>query len=198
MEKEGEGEEEKDRLKDSSLKEESTSGERQKGGFWKTISLMIQDFFEKIRGKSNEDETFPSKLTINAYFCSLGEDSKLVGEKRTIIAGEVNTAVLNAMNELLKGPVKSYHFPVIPAGTKILGVEVYENVAKLNLSQEFLENSLDTRILDEYIIYSIVNTLTEIPGVDGVIFYIDEKKINVYGNLDLSVPIIRNEELIGK
>lgn len=195
---EKEGEEEKDRLKDSSLKEETTSDRRQGGGLWKTISLRIQEFFEKIRGKSNEGETFPSKLTINAYFCSLGEDSKLVGEKRTIIAGEVNTAVLNAMNELLKGPVKSYHFPVIPAGTKILGVEVYENVAKLNLSQEFLENSLDTRILDEYIIYSIVNTLTEIPGVDGVIFYIDGKKINVYGNLDLSVPIIKNEELIGK
>lgn len=84
-----------------------------------------------------------------------------MSEKRTIVAGNPDTAVLNATQELLKGPTKSYHFPAIPVGTKLLGAETYENIAKINLSRKFLENSLDTRILDEYIIYSIVNTLTE-------------------------------------
>lgn len=169
-----------------------------KNSLWHSIKINIREFLEKIKGRGSQDKAFPDKLTINFYFCSLGEDSKLVGEKRTILAGDVITAVSNAMNELLKGPTRSYHFPVIPAGTKILGVEVYENVAKIDLSQEFLENSLDTRILDEYIIYSIVNTLTEIPEIDGVIFYIDGKRINVYGNIDLSIPIIRNEGFIAK
>ncbi|GAI36285.1 unnamed protein product [marine sediment metagenome] len=85
---------------------------------------------------------------------------------------------------------------LLPAGTKLIGVETYENIVKIDLSQEFLENSLDTRILDEYVIYSIVNTLTEIPEIEGVIFYIEGIRIKIYGNVDLSVPAIRNKEYI--
>ncbi|MDD5601089.1 MAG: GerMN domain-containing protein, partial [Actinomycetota bacterium] len=69
-------------------------------------------------------------------------------------------------------------------------------IAKVDFSQEFLENSLDTSILDEYVIYSIVNTLTEIPDIEGVIFYIEGIRIKVYGNVDLSIPTIRNKDFI--
>ena len=102
----------------------------------------------------------------------------------------------NAINELLEGPEKPHYFPVIPAGTELLGAEVNENIAKIDFSQEFLENSLDTRILDEYIIYSIVNTLTEIPQIEGVIFYIEGVRIRMYGNVDLTIPSIRNKEFL--
>lgn len=160
--------------------------------FWQKII----NFVENIKFEAKEEDTFPGRLTINIYFCSLGEESKLSSETRTILAGNPEIAVINAMEEILKGPKRSYHFPVIPAGTKLLDVEIYEQVAKINLSQNFLEESLDTRILDYYIIYSIVNTLTEIPEIEGVIFYIDGKRIRVYGNVDLTVPLIRNEEYL--
>ena len=156
----------------------------------------IKNFFLKLREGGEEIEEYPGKLEVNFYFSSLGEEKKLVSEKRSINAGSPYNAVQNAFQELLKGPSKSYHFPVIPAGTKLLGVETYENTATIDLSQEFLENSLDTRILDEYVIYSIVNTLTEIPEIEGVIFYIEGIRIKVYGNIDLSVPAIRNTEYI--
>jgi len=155
----------------------------------------IKNFFLGLTG-SEEEEAYDDTLKINFYFSGLGEEKKLVSEKRTINAGSPDNAVRNAIQELLKGPSKSYHFPVIPAGTKLLDVEIYENIAKIDLSQEFLENSLDTRILDEYIIYSIVNTLTEIPEIEGVIFYIEGIRIKVYGNIDLSIPAIRNTEYI--
>ena len=158
----------------------------------------IKNFFMRIENKEEEEQTYSSRIEINFYFCGLGEDKKLESEKRTIIAGNLDSAVLNTVQELLKGPTKSYHFPVIPAGTKLLGVETYENLAKINLSQAFLENSLDTRILDEYIIYSIVNTLTEIPEVEGVIFYIEGERIKVYGNVDLSIPAIKNTGYISE
>jgi len=41
-----------------------------------------------------------------------------------------------------------------------------------------------------------VNTLTEIPEIEGVIFYIEGVRIRVYGNVDLSIPAIRNKEYI--
>lgn len=156
----------------------------------------IKNFFLRLTGSSVEEETYDDTLKINFYFSGLGEDKKLVSEKRTINAGSPDNAVKNAVQELLKGPSRSYHFPVIPAGTKLLNAETYENTAKIDFSQEFLENSLDTRILDEFIIYSIVNTLTEIPEIEGVVFYIEGIRIKVYGNVDLSVPAIRNTEYI--
>jgi hypothetical protein len=123
------------------------------------------------------EEDYPGELELNFYFSGLGEEKKLVSEKRTIIAGNPEAAVKNAVDELLKGPAKSYHFPVIPAGTELISAETNENIAKIDLSQEFLSKSLDSRILDEYIIYSVVNTLTEIPEIEGVIFYIEGIRI---------------------
>ena len=152
-------------------------------------------FINRINGVK-DGKVYPSRLEVNFYFLGLGEEKKLVSEKRTIIAGSPDIAVKNAVQELLKGPIQSYHFPLIPAGTKLLNVETYENIAEIDLSQEFLENSLDTRILDEYIIYSIVNTLTDIPEIEGIIFKIEGMRIKEYGNVDLSVPAIRNKEYI--
>ena len=152
-------------------------------------------FINRINGVE-DGKVYPSRLEVNFYFLGLGEEKKLVSEKRTIIAGSPDIAVKNAVQELLKGPIQSYHFPLIPAGTKLLNVETYENIAEIDLSQEFLEKSLDTRILDEYIIYSIVNTLTDIPEIEGIIFKIEGMRIKEYGNVDLSVPAIRNKEYI--
>jgi spore germination protein GerM len=173
---------------------ESSSG-RNLTAVNKSFWQKIIDFF-KSKIAEQRNKSFPDKIKINFYFCNLGEDSKFISEKRTINAGDPKTAVTNAMRELLKGPSKTYHFPVIPSGTKLLGVEIYENLAKINLSQEFLNNSLTSGILDEYVVYTIVNTVTEIPGVEGVIFLIDGKIIKLYGGVDLSIPAIRNEKYL--
>ncbi|MCL4378722.1 MAG: GerMN domain-containing protein, partial [Actinobacteria bacterium] len=91
-----------------------------------------------------------------------------------------------------------YHFPVIPSGTRLLGVEIYENIAKINLSEDFLNKSLDSGILDEYVIYTIVDTITEIQGIEGVIFLVDGKRIKQYGKVDLSIPAIRNDKYLSE
>lgn len=174
--------------------EESIDSDQTGSGL--SLWQKIKNYFINRKNGVKDGKVYPSRLEVNFYFSGLGEEKKLVSEKRTIIAGSPDIAVKNAVQELLKGPTQSYHFPLIPAGTKLLNVETYENIAEIDLSQEFLENSLDTRILDEYIIYSIVNTLTEIPEIEGVIFYIEGIRIKVYGNVDLSVPAIRDKEYI--
>ena len=163
----------------------------QKEGLWERITSIIRPEIEEV-----SDTSYPTQLTLNLYFMGLGEDTGLVPEEVTVIAGDPKTAVINTTRELLEGPEKSYHIPIIPGGTELLSVEIYENLAKLDLNQAFMENSLDSNIFDRQIIYSIVNTLTEIPSIKGVIFYIEGKRIKVYGNVDLSIPAIRDESLI--
>ena len=168
---------------------ETTEGEL---SWWQ----RILEFFIKRGESADTGDAYPSRLTVNIYFAAAGEEKKLAAEERSISAGSPGVALYNAMNELLKGPSKSYHFPVIPAGTELLGAKAYDGVAEIDLSREFLENSLDSRILDEYIIYSIVNTATGIRDINGVIFFIEGKRIKMYGNIDLSIPIIRNADLL--
>ena len=174
--------------------EESIDSDQTRSGL--SLWQKIKNYFINRKNGGEDGKVYPSRLEVNFYFSGLGEEEKLVSEKRTIFASSPDIAVKNAVQELLKGPTQSYHFPLIPAGTKLLNVETYENIAKIDLSQEFLENSPDTRILDEYVIYSIVNTLTEIPEIEGVIFYIEGIRIKIYGNVDLSIPAIRNKEYI--
>jgi len=156
----------------------------------------VLEFFRKRGEAADTGGAYPPRLNVNIYFAATGEEKKLAAEERSIIAGNPGNALNGAINELLKGPSKSYHFPVIPAGTKLLGAKAYDGVAEIDLSKEFLENSLDSRILDEYIIYSIVNTATEIQDIDGVIFFIEGIRIKMYGRIDLSIPIIRNADLL--
>ena len=162
--------------------------------FISNIWQKIMDFFSS--RMNVDEERFPSNLEILVYFASLGEEEKFVFEERTINAGDKKIAVENTIRELLEGPVKSFHYPVIPPGTELIDVEIYENTAKINLSQDFIDNSLDSGILDEFVIFTIVNTVTQVPGIDGVVFFVDGIRIKTYGNVDLSIPVIKNEKYL--
>lgn len=178
----------------------STSSENLASNENNNISLWqrVIAFFKNFSGGKTDVESYPEKLKINVYFAMLGKDEIFGKEQRTILAGSPQNAASNAINELLKGPVEDYNFAVIPPGTKLIDVKIVENIVKVNFTQEFLSNSLDTRILDEYIIYSIVNTLTEIPDIRAVTFFIEGKEIKEYGNVDLRLPAIRNEKYLQK
>jgi spore germination protein GerM len=156
----------------------------------------IVSFF--VKRADRDADKFPDKLKIKLYFAGIGQNQQFEFEERTIFAGDPKIAVTNAVKELIGGPSKSYHFPVIPPGTKLLSVDISENFAKINFSQDFLQNSLESGILDEYVIYTIVNTVTEIPKIDGVIFLIEGKRIKLYGQVDLSIPAIRNEKYLNE
>jgi len=169
-------------------KNQASNGAAQ--SFWQKI---VAFFKQKM---SSQADNFPGTLDVNIYFAALGQDEMFAFEERRINAGSPQTAVENIVRELLKGPSKSFHYPVIPPGTKLLGVQIYENLAKIDVSQEFLENSLESGILDDYVIYTIVDTVTQVPGVEGVIFLIDGKRIKLYGSVDLSIPLIKNEKYL--
>jgi len=178
----------------ASVDESGTSQKQDTNGAAITFWQKIIAFFKQ--KMSSQADNFPGTLNIKIYFASLGQDEVFVFEERLINAGSPQLAVENAVNELLKGPSKSFYYPVIPPGTKLLDVQIYENLAKINFSQEFLQNSLESGILDDYVIYTIVDTVTQVPGVEGVIFLIDGKRIKLYGGVDISIPAIKNEKYL--
>jgi spore germination protein GerM len=170
---------------------QNASGSSQQS-IWQALILFFKNF-----GKSkSEIADYPKKIVLNVYFAVLGSDKVFGSEERSIVAGSPKIAATSAINELLKGPYEDFNFAVIPAGTRLIDVELTDKIVKVNFSQEFLSEGLDSSILDDYIIYTVVNTLTEIPDIEAVSFSIDGKDVKVYGNVDLQLPLIRNEKYL--
>ncbi|MCL5984998.1 MAG: GerMN domain-containing protein [Actinobacteria bacterium] len=142
-----------------------------------------------------ENISVPDKLDINIYF-SDAQGEFLVGEKRHVEGDDIMIAVAN---ELIKGPTLPNIYPTIPDGTVIRSMEVGSGVAYVNFSRELVVNHVEGAAAETMTVYSIVNTLTGIPGVNAVQILVEGVKIkSIDGHIDISMPLTRNESLIKK
>jgi len=154
-----------------------------------------------VAGENDVDEDQPvedeeviesSELTINVYYAdAMGE--YLVGEARVISS---ENKYVDALNELMKLPIDSSLFQLIPDTTKINSIVVKDGLAKVDLSKDFVEDKITSDTEDNLLVYSIVNTLTEFPEVNSVSFYIDGEKLNDLGMIAIEEPVFRRSDLI--
>ena len=106
----------------------------------------------------------------------------LVGEARTVSgAGKF----VDAIYEMMKNPIDSSLFVLIPSTAKINSITVSDQVAKVDFSQSFLDDRFVSDTVDILLKYAVVNTLTEFPEIHAVEFYIDGKKLDILGQLDI-------------
>ena len=103
------------------------------------------------------------------YFPDSG-NTFLVPEAHTLTIGQDKLLAEYAMDELIRGPQSEDGHSAIPAGTEILSVEQRRGVCTVNLSSSFYENRPDTAAGERLTIYSIVNTLTAIEGIDCLLY----------------------------
>jgi spore germination protein GerM len=86
----------------------------------------------------------------------------------------------------------------VPRGGTILGVQVLNGLATVNLSESFQRNFNGGAREEQMTIYAIVNTVAGIPGVAGVVFEVNGKRITEFaGHLDLTEPLTPDESLLG-
>ncbi len=65
---------------------------------------------------------------------------------------------------------------VIPSEDKCMSVKLKDKTAIVNLKKDFIKNKPENKIHGLLAVYSIVNSLTSIEGIDTVQFHIDGKK----------------------
>lgn len=106
-----------------------------------------------------------------------------------------------AMEQLMKGPdsiegtSKKNLLKTVPEGTKINKISVKENTCYLDLSSDFMEKRSD--ISDEVAIYSVVNTLVELPTINKVQFSIDGKQVLLFDDrVNFGEPFECNLDLV--
>ncbi len=131
------------------------------------------------------------------YFANK-DGSKLVCQQRGIEVKQSLSLEYQIVEQLIEGPDNSkgtnFH-QTVPEDTKIKDIKTEEGICYVNLSRDFIKKK--GSISEPIIIYSIVNSLTELDGVKKVQFLIEGEKINEYnGDLDFSKPFERNTDFI--
>lgn len=85
--------------------------------------------------------------------------------------------------------------PSVPSGTTVNSVTIRDNICYVDLSKEFLTLLPDVR--NDVSVYSIVNTLCELPNVSQVQFMVEGEQQEKYGDMDdFYTPYGRNLNLI--
>lgn len=165
-------------------------GEPLKDHLGKLVGNMTADMFIDNAGK--EISTY-EKVTIRLYFTN-EEGNGLVAVERTKAYNTNISLDRFVMEELIKGPEstkKEGVYPTISPNTKLLSTYVKDNTCYVNFDSTFLTQVSDVQ--NEVIIYSVVNTLCNVPGIDKVQIIIDGKTDVVFhGVIPLSTVFSRN------
>ena len=135
------------------------------------------------------------------YFANQTGDG-LVEVHRKVIYNSNVSMERQVVEELIKGPQNgSGHtegeegYPTINPAVKIVSVTLKDRVCYVNLSEEFLTPVYD--VTSQAVLYSIVNSLVELPGVNLVQLSIDGKTDVTYReSVSLTTVFERNLDVV--
>lgn len=135
------------------------------------------------------------KITVSLYFPDK-KGEKLVKESRSVDAQNALSLEKTVISELIKGPEDSALSPSIPEGTKLLSIETKDSVCYVNFSSEFKSKTSSGSLATTMTLYSVINSLCEIDGVESVQILLDGENGIEFGNFVLDIPYEADNSLL--
>lgn len=153
----------------------------------KPIGLMTEESFIENPGEQiNSIQT----ASITLYFSNPKGDALLQEVQEVHYSSNISLEKL-VVEQLLKGPQGDEGRSAIPDGTKLVNVSVLDGVCFVNLDEKFLNQNYE--IAEPVVIYSIVNSLTELSNVNKVQISVNgDSNIRYREKLDLNTMYERN------
>lgn len=161
------------------------------------IGIMSADMFID---KAESELSTRERVKLKLYFAN-EEGDKLIETNRTL---EYSTNVSNVsmeklvVEQLIGGPSKKVQgkvYPTINPDTKIIGVTVKDGTCYVNFNENFLIQT--NNVSSEAAIYSIANSLVELPNVSRVQIAVNGDSTVMYReHTSLSVTYERNLDII--
>lgn len=153
-------------------------------GNWSTL-LTKSDFLL-------EDKTYAANQLVQLYFANAGcRYLASEGRERTNLTEQELPAYV--VEQLLQGPQEAGRYAALPAKTELLGITVEEGLCTVNFSSAFLEDRPQTHREARMAVFSVVNTLTELPQIERVRFLCSGVPVSDYVGLALDQPLIREK-----
>lgn len=138
------------------------------------VGLMTAESFIENPGEQiNSIQT--AKLTL--YFSNEAGDGLVQEVQECHYSSNISQEKL-VMERLLAGPLGTEGRATIPAGTKLVSVSVLDGVCFVNLDNGFLTQNFE--IAEGVVIYSIVNSLAELPNINKVQLSVNGDTSSVY------------------
>lgn len=134
--------------------------------------MTAESFIENPGEQINSIQT----ANITLYFSNQAGDGLVEEEQEVHYSSNISLEKL-VMEQLLKGPLGEGR-AAIPDGTKLIGVSVLDGVCFVNFSEGFLNQNYE--IAEPVVIYSIVNSLAELPNVNKVQISVNGDSNQVY------------------
>ena len=122
------------------------------------------------------------------------DGSCLKEEQRRLTIAQFKPVEEYVLEELLRGPRGKNAVSAIPTGTALRSVHIGGGVCTVDFSEEFYSNRPLNAVEERMKIFSLVNTLTELDGVDSVLITVEGRSISCYSHLSLTKPLLRCEE----
>lgn len=150
------------------------------------------DFIDSI-----SDVNAYEKTELTLYFTD--ENGKLLYPETREVVHNVNTSMAQlVVEELIKGPESFSLCPTVPPETKLLNVVVNGTTCYVNFDSTFLTGSGSLAVEDYIPIYSIVNSLAEVTGINKVQFSVNgSADIRFRDAISLDTQFERNLDYIG-
>lgn len=157
------------------------------------IGSMTSDSFVENPGEQINSSV---EATLTLYFSNL-DGTKLVKETRDVHYSTNISMEKLVLEQLIEGPKKTGAVAAVPSATKLISVSTVDGVCYVNLSDNF--KNQNTAISEEVLLYSIVNTLTELQGITKVQLSVNgDTKGTVRYSCDLSKMYERNFDMLSK
>lgn len=156
------------------------------------VGTMSADAF--IDNAGNEINAY-EKVNLRLYFANETGDGLVEENRRNVVYSSNISLEKLVVEQLLKGPMAQGAYPTINPMTKILSVNIKDGVCYVNFNEEFLNQPYN--VSTDVTIYSITNSLVELPNVNKVQISISgETDILYRENVSLNNVFERNLDLI--
>jgi germination protein M len=154
------------------------------------IGAETADMFIYSSGKEIDNY---EKAQLHLYFAD-ESGTMLVDTWRTVVYNSNVALERVVVEQVLKGPNSDVVFPTVNENTKILSVTTRDGICYVNLDQNFLTDPYS--VTAQVAVYSLVNSLTELPSVQAVQITIDGDQNRNLMELSLANQFERNKEIL--
>lgn len=135
--------------------------------------MKASNFIDKVGYSINNYES----TTVTLYFANIN-GNRLKTEIRSGMYDSSRSLERYIVEQIISGPSVQNNYKTIPSETVILSINTNNGVCYVDFSNSFSEKT--SYVKDEIMIYSIVNSLTELP-------YINKVQISIEGEVDVEL-----------
>lgn len=155
------------------------------------VGLMSSEQF--IYNSDTEIRNY-EKVQLHLFFANRTGD-KLVDAFRNVVYNSNLPMERLVVEQVVAGPNADFAYPTVNPETKVISVTTRDNICYVNMSSEFQSQPND--VTAQVAIYSIVNSLCELPNVDMVQIAVNGQPDAVFmDTLSLTGTFQMNEDII--